>query len=58
MAQLYKYTSGHATIGNQEISELTKADITKNIGLVSQSPFIFDGTIKENLLYSYAALYG
>ncbi len=58
MAQLYKYTSGHATIGNQEISELTKADITKNIGLVSQSPFIFDGTIKENLMYSYAALYG
>ena len=38
LAQLYKYTSGHATIGNQEISELTKADITKNIGLVSQSP--------------------
>ena len=58
MAQLYKYTSGHATIGNQEISKLTKADITKNIGLVSQSPFIFDGTIKENLMYSYAALYG
>jgi len=58
MAQLYKYTSGHATIGNQEIAELTKADITKNIGLVSQSPFIFDGTIKENLMYSYAALYG
>jgi ABC-type multidrug transport system fused ATPase/permease subunit len=58
LAQLYKYTSGHATIGNQEISELTKADITKNIGLVSQSPFIFDGTIKENLMYSYAALYG
>ncbi len=58
LAQLYKYTSGHATIGNQEISELTKADITKNIGLVSQSPFIFDGTIRENLMYSYAALYG
>ena len=58
IAQLYKYTSGHATIGNQEISELTKADITKNIGLVSQSPFIFDGTIKENLMYSYTALYG
>ncbi|WP_300464723.1 ABC transporter ATP-binding protein/permease [Desulfobacula sp.] len=58
LAQLYKYTSGHATIGNMEISELTKADITRNIGLVSQSPFIFDGTIKENLLYSYVALHG
>jgi ABC-type transport system involved in Fe-S cluster assembly fused permease/ATPase subunit len=58
LAQLYKYTSGHATIGNMEISELTKADITRNIGLVSQSPFIFDGTIKENLMYSYTALHG
>ncbi|NOX32250.1 MAG: ABC transporter ATP-binding protein [Deltaproteobacteria bacterium] len=58
LAQLYKYTSGHATIGGKEICELTKADITKNMGLVSQSPFIFDGTIKENLMYSYTALHG
>ncbi len=58
LAQLYKYTSGHATIGNKEIFKLTKADITRNMGLVSQSPFIFDGTIKENLMYSYKALHG
>ncbi|MCP4370099.1 MAG: ABC transporter ATP-binding protein [Deltaproteobacteria bacterium] len=58
LAQLYKYTSGHATIGNKEIFKLTKADITRNMGLVSQSPFIFDGTIKENLMYSYTALHG
>ncbi len=58
LAQLYKYTSGHATIGNVEISDLTKADMTKTVGLVSQSPFIFDGTIKENLMYSYIALHG
>ena len=58
IAQLYKYTSGHATIGTKEISELTKADITQNMGLVSQSPFIFEGTIKENLMYSYMALHG
>lgn len=57
IAQLYAYTSGHATLGNHEISELTKADITKHVGLVSQSPFIFSGTIRENLLYSYAALH-
>ena len=58
LAQLYKYTSGHATIGTKEISKLTKADMTKNMGLVSQSPFIFAGTIKENLMYSYTALHG
>ncbi len=58
LAQLYSYTSGNATIGDKEISDLTKADITKNIGLVSQAPFIFDGTIRENLMYSYTALHG
>ncbi|MCP4672957.1 MAG: ABC transporter ATP-binding protein [Desulfobacula sp.] len=58
LAQLYDYTSGHASIGNKEIAKLTKADMTRNIGLVSQSPFIFNGTIKENLMYSYTALHG
>ncbi|MCM2284922.1 MAG: ABC transporter ATP-binding protein/permease [Desulfobacula sp.] len=58
IAQLYRYTSGHATLGGKEISELTKADITQNMGLVSQSPFIFEGTIRENLMYSYTALFG
>ncbi len=58
IAQLYQYTSGHATLGGKEISGLTKADITQNMGLVSQSPFIFEGTIRENLLYSYTALHG
>jgi len=58
IAQLYNYTSGHASIGNKEIAKLTKADITNNVGLVSQSPFIFDGTIKENLMYSYTAAHG
>lgn len=58
LAQLYQYTGGHATIGNKEIKSLTKADITKNVGLVSQTPFIFDGSIKENLMYSYTSLHG
>ncbi len=58
IAQLYRYTSGHATIGDKEIFDLTKADITRNMGLVSQSPFIFEGTIRENLIYSYMALHG
>lgn len=58
LAQLYKYTSGHATIGQKEIAALTRADITKNIGLVSQTPFIFNGSIKENLMYSYTSLHG
>jgi ABC-type multidrug transport system fused ATPase/permease subunit len=55
IGQLYKYTSGHLRIANREVADLTKKDIAHNIGLVSQSPFIFDGTIEENLLYGCIA---
>ena len=58
LGQLYRYTRGHVLIGKKEISDLTKSDIVHNIGFVSQSPFIFDGTLKENLLYSFSAMIG
>ena len=54
--QLYRYQGGHVLIDGHEVSELTKRDIIHNMGTVSQSPFIFEGTIEENLLYSCSAL--
>ena len=56
IGQLYKYTGGSVLIGQKEVSDLTKADMVHNIGFVAQAPFIFDGTIEENLLYSCNAL--
>jgi len=58
IGQLYKYTGGSLLIGKREVGELTKRDIAVNIGLVSQSPFIFDGTIEENLLYGSVSKLG
>jgi ABC-type multidrug transport system fused ATPase/permease subunit len=55
IAQLYKYSSGNLLLDNKEIAELSKRDIIQNMGFVSQSPFIFSGTIRENLLYSFVA---
>ena len=55
IGQLYKYTGGHVLIGDKEVSDLTKKDIISNMGFVAQSPFIFEGTIEENLLYSCRA---
>jgi len=52
ISQLTQYTTGHVIIGDKEVSEMTKKDIICNMGLVSQNPFIFSGTIEENLLYS------
>ena len=55
IGQLLKYSGGQVRIGDKEVSELTKKDIVSNMGIVSQTPFIFNGTIAENLLYSCAA---
>ena len=55
IGQLYKYTGGSVLIGDKEVSGLTKKDMVNNIGFVAQSPFIFDGTIQENILYSCRA---
>lgn len=56
VGQLYKYTGGHVLIGQKEVSDLTKSDMAHNIGFIAQAPFIFDGTIEENLLYSCLSL--
>ena len=57
MGQLYHHTHGQANLGGADLSKMTKKDVVANIGFVSQTPFIFSGTIKENLLYSWKALH-
>ncbi len=55
VAQLYKYSGGNILLGDHEVADLTKRDMINNFGFVSQSPFIFEGTIAENLLYGCKA---
>jgi putative ABC transport system ATP-binding protein len=52
MAQLYDLSSGSIRYDSHEIGSLCKADISHNITMIAQHPFIFTGTVKENLLYS------
>ena len=55
VGQLYKYTGGHVLLGGEEVADLSKKDVIYNIGFVSQTPFTFEGTIKDNIIYSCAA---
>ncbi len=57
MAQLYDVTSGTVMLDNHDIAELTKADISHNVTMIAQHPFIFSGTIRDNLLYGARALH-
>jgi ABC-type multidrug transport system fused ATPase/permease subunit len=56
IGQLNKYTGGHILLGSEEVSGLTKKDMAVNVGIVSQNPFIFEGTIAENIFYAAQAL--
>ena len=57
LSQLYKASSGTLTIGGKNVDELNSLDIARNISNVAQQPFIFTGTVRDNLLYSCNTLY-
>lgn len=55
LGKMFNYTDGSIKIDGHELSTLSKTDIIRNIGYVSQNPFIFTGTLEENLLYAQRA---
>jgi ATP-binding cassette subfamily B protein len=44
-------TSGEVLVGGVPIGVLSREDIGKSIGYVSQVPFVFSGTVRENIGY-------
>lgn len=49
---LYEKNSGEITIDGVEVASLTENSLRNNVGVVTQSPYIFNATIKNNLLYA------
>jgi ABC-type multidrug transport system fused ATPase/permease subunit len=47
----YEATSGRITIDGQDISGIALESLREHIGVVSQEAFLFNGTIRENILY-------
>ena len=50
LLRYYDANSGSIRIGNAELRNLRLEDLRQNLGFVSQDPFLFDASIKENLL--------
>ncbi|MHA1631114.1 MAG: ABC transporter ATP-binding protein [Candidatus Heimdallarchaeota archaeon] len=44
-------TTGKIFFNGQDIAEIPPTLLRKQIGLVQQRPYLFEGTVKENLLY-------
>lgn len=52
LLRLYEPNSGSITIDGSDITEVTKASLRDQIGVVFQEPNLFSGTIKENISYA------
>ena len=51
LAGFYEPTSGRVLVDGQDISEAPLDSVRRQISIVSQEPFLFNGTIRENILY-------
>ncbi|MCX4587276.1 ABC transporter ATP-binding protein [Streptomyces sp. NBC_01481] len=43
--------SGRVLIDGQDICDLPRKDVRRAVGFVAQDPFLFDGTVEENIRY-------
>ncbi|MBC8324122.1 MAG: ABC transporter ATP-binding protein [Verrucomicrobia subdivision 3 bacterium] len=47
----YEISSGRVTIDGQSVADTSLASLRQHIAIVSQEPFLFNGTIRENIQY-------
>jgi ABC-type multidrug transport system fused ATPase/permease subunit len=53
---LYPIFEGRCRLEGRSLPDLSRRELSANIGFVSQSPAIFSGTLQDNLLYACRAL--
>lgn len=51
MARLYDPTKGTVFLDGKDIHSFKEKDRTKKIGFILQEPFLFTGTVRDNILY-------
>ena len=51
LQRFYDVDSGSITIDGQDISKVTKRSLRQSIAYVSQQPYLFEGTIRDNIRY-------
>lgn len=55
IARLYDPTSGTILLDGRDIRAYTAAERSRKIGFILQEPFLFTGTVRENILYGNEA---
>ena len=49
--RFYNVGSGRITIDGHDVMDITLDSLRRNIGMVSQNVFLFDGTVRDNIAY-------
>jgi ATP-binding cassette subfamily B protein len=49
--RFYDVTSGEITLDGRDIRKLKQDDLRRHIGIVQQDMYMFNGTVRENILY-------
>ena len=52
IARFYEYQHGQITIDGHDIRAFDLGDYRRQLGIVSQMPFLFSGTVAENIRYA------
>ena len=50
LTRFYEYDSGSITIDGHELREIAKPSLRDNIGYVTQESFLFNGSVRDNML--------
>jgi ATP-binding cassette subfamily B protein len=53
LPRLYEPTEGRVTIDNYDIGKVELYSLRSQIGIVSQEPLLFDGTVQDNIAINY-----
>src|SRR6185295_18378718 len=51
MARLYDPTAGRVLLDGRDIRSYLPEDRTQKVGFILQEPFLFTGTIRDNIVY-------
>ena len=51
LARLYEVTSGAIRIDGIDLRQIERASLARQMGVVLQDPYLFSGTVKDNILF-------
>ena len=53
LSRLHDPTAGRITVDGHDLRDVTRYSLNRQIGVVQQDPFLFSGTVKENIRYCH-----